>query len=303
MDDAWGAAFTLTSLGRLALEDGEYAMARRHYAEGLAARRRLGTHMAMRFPIAVSLISLGEAACCAGDDDEAAALFEEALALSRELGSKPHIAWALHNLGRLALRRGDDGRAAACFGESLRLAQAAGQPQRVAAALAGMAGVLAARSEATRAARLAGAAQAQYEALRLALHPADRRDHAQRAAAVQQALGEEAFAAAQAAGRAMPLDEAVADALTAGEERAEPPAVGQRAATSGGADAGLPDQLTAREAEVLGLIAEGIGNQAIADRLVVSLRTVEHHIARIYRKIGARGRADAVAYALRHGLD
>jgi len=65
---------------------------------------------------------------------------------------------------------------------------------------------------------------------------------------------------------------------------------------------GLPAGLTAREAEVLALIAEGIGNQAIAERLVVSLRTVEHHIANIYRKIGARGRADAVAYALRNGL-
>jgi ATP/maltotriose-dependent transcriptional regulator MalT len=63
-----------------------------------------------------------------------------------------------------------------------------------------------------------------------------------------------------------------------------------------------PDGLSAREVEVLGLIAAGLTNQEIADRLVLSLRTVERHTVNIYAKIGARGRAEAVAYALRHDL-
>jgi DNA-binding NarL/FixJ family response regulator len=61
--------------------------------------------------------------------------------------------------------------------------------------------------------------------------------------------------------------------------------------------------LTAREREVLRLIAEGKSNREIADYLVLSVRTVERHIANAYAKIGARGRADATAYALRHHLD
>jgi DNA-binding CsgD family transcriptional regulator len=64
----------------------------------------------------------------------------------------------------------------------------------------------------------------------------------------------------------------------------------------------LPDGLTAREAEVLGLIASGSSNTEIATELFLSVRTVERHITNIYRKIDARGRADAVNYALRHQL-
>jgi DNA-binding CsgD family transcriptional regulator len=63
-----------------------------------------------------------------------------------------------------------------------------------------------------------------------------------------------------------------------------------------------PDALTVREVEVLTLIATGVSNQEIAERLVLSVRTVERHINSLYRKIDARGRADAVAYAARRGL-
>jgi DNA-binding CsgD family transcriptional regulator len=64
----------------------------------------------------------------------------------------------------------------------------------------------------------------------------------------------------------------------------------------------LPDGITAREAEVLRLLAGGMTNREIAAVLVLSLPTVERHIANIYAKIGARNRAEATAYALRQGL-
>ena len=64
----------------------------------------------------------------------------------------------------------------------------------------------------------------------------------------------------------------------------------------------LPDGLTAREVEVLRLLAAGKTNKEIADALVVSDRTVGRHLENVYVKIGARRRADAAAYALRHGL-
>jgi DNA-binding NarL/FixJ family response regulator len=63
-----------------------------------------------------------------------------------------------------------------------------------------------------------------------------------------------------------------------------------------------PDGLSLREVEVLRLIAAGYTNREIADRLVVSVRTVERHAVNIYAKTGTRGRTDAVAYAHRHGL-
>jgi DNA-binding NarL/FixJ family response regulator len=63
-----------------------------------------------------------------------------------------------------------------------------------------------------------------------------------------------------------------------------------------------PDGLTTREAEVLSLLASGLSNAEIAQRLYLSHATVKTHINRIFAKTGVRDRAQAVRYAYQHGL-
>jgi DNA-binding NarL/FixJ family response regulator len=89
------------------------------------------------------------------------------------------------------------------------------------------------------------------------------------------------------------LDPAVQERLVSAALAHDPPA----------ADASeLPDELTPREVEVLKLIAAGLSNREIAEKLVLSNATVKTHVNRIFYKTGARDRAQAVRYAYEHGL-
>jgi two-component system, NarL family, response regulator NreC len=79
------------------------------------------------------------------------------------------------------------------------------------------------------------------------------------------------------------------------------PAIGARLAREPEED-GPPDGLSRREAEILGLVALGLTNQEIADKLFISVRTVEAHRTHIQQKMDFGSRAELVRYALDHGL-
>jgi DNA-binding NarL/FixJ family response regulator len=118
------------------------------------------------------------------------------------------------------------------------------------------------------------------------------------AAEIQQALHR--VASGQAA-----LDPAVqrhlVEAIAAGPP-SPPPSPGVTSPDVAPQAPALPDGLTPREAEVLTLIAAGLSNAEIAERLVVSEATVKSHVNHLLPKIGARDRAQAVGYAYQHGL-
>lgn len=113
-----------------------------------------------------------------------------------------------------------------------------------------------------------------------------------RAILPRDADGDEIVGAVQAAGAGLVvLHPAHAVAITGRSERTE----------TRRTDVDV-ESLTTREAEVLGLLAEGLGNKAIARRLAISEHTVKFHVGSILAKLDASSRTEAVTNGVRHGL-
>jgi predicted ATPase/class 3 adenylate cyclase/Tfp pilus assembly protein PilF len=201
-------ANSLVGLGCVAWEEGDAAAARRYLEESLAIWRELGD----KGGIAWSHDFLGRVTRGHGDWEAARALHEKSLAIWQEIGDKTGIGRALQGLGDVASAQGEYGRARALFQESLTLRRELGDRRGIAEGLERVAHVAGAEGDAERAARLFGAAEALREALGAPLPPVERAHYDRSIAAVRAALGEKAFAAAWTAGRAMPLEAAVARA-------------------------------------------------------------------------------------------
>jgi predicted ATPase len=211
LGDARALGAALVWLGHVVQQD-DPETTRRADEEGLAIARQTGDAALL----ARALNNLGELARRAGDLGRATALYEESLALARAQGHRWRVAALTHNLGHSALHRGGATDAAASFAESLRVARELGDQRVIAHCLASLACVAAARNHHGRAARLLGAGDALLAALETTYDPADRNAYTRAAARARAALGGEAFAAAWAAGRALPLEQAVAYALEEG---------------------------------------------------------------------------------------
>jgi tetratricopeptide (TPR) repeat protein len=154
-----------------------------------------------------------------GDYRRAQRLYEESLALQRQLGGRFAVATVLGNLGAVALEQGEPARARAQFAESLALFHELGDKDGIAECLEGLAGVAVAmggdeRESARRAARLCGAAEALRRAIGTPLIPMERARFEALLALTCSRLGDAEFAALRAGGEAISLDEAVAFALS-----------------------------------------------------------------------------------------
>jgi DNA-binding NarL/FixJ family response regulator len=91
-------------------------------------------------------------------------------------------------------------------------------------------------------------------------------------------------------------------ALAAHTPMGEPISGGTGSAPSAKLPLIYPDGLTAREVEVLRLVAQGLTNEQVAEQLVISPRTVNTHLTSIYGKIGVSTRSAATRYAIKHNL-
>jgi predicted ATPase/DNA-binding XRE family transcriptional regulator len=213
--DSNGVGWALIGLGELARDRGDARQATALFEESLALFRECSYTLG----IGHSLNTLGLAARDQGDHGRAGALLEESLALCRDMGYRRMALEVLVNLALVRHEQGDAGRAGALFSESLALSRAGGLALVfVLQALEGAAGVAGAQGRLECAARLFGTADDVRTNLGVPVRPVYRDLYDRDVSAVRTALGPATFMAAWAAGRALPLEWAITEALGAGAQ-------------------------------------------------------------------------------------
>jgi predicted ATPase/DNA-binding CsgD family transcriptional regulator len=321
LGDSRGVAEAYTGLALVRRARGDYPEAERLIRDALALYEGLGEEEA----IARALDRLAMHFVVTGDDDLARPLFERSLERFRRLDDPHGIAGSLYGLavarppGALAaakgqaeesldiLRRvgdrrtfgkvlweladinadlGDAVTAAAQFEEALTLFSEFGDRWWSVLVLESAAFLAAATGDIERAVRLLGSADAILVTIDVPLMARFRARHDRVLAEARRTLGDERFDVAWGEGARLSLPATVE---LVGEVRAP-------------AGPETPEGLTARELEVLALVAEGRTDAEVADKLVLSLRTVHAHLRSIYRKLDIHTRSAATRYAIQHGL-
>src|ERR671921_1626647 len=323
-------AKALNGAGSIATFQDEYEAAKALIEEGLALNRELGDEEG----IASSLANLcGVAMLGQRDDIPALAALEEAKALRPKITNRRTVGNLLILEGRVALARGDLERAVELGEESLEMYRAArdaygivmcllhiafvtlaqGDYERTAPLLreglqlswelehkvfiqycvTALAGVAASKGFPVRAARLWGAGErlSEISGGHIVREGKSTIDYERTLTAARSRLDEAAWTAAWAEGRAMSPERAIEYALERGATP-EPAATPQT----------YPAGLSVREVDVLRLVAAGLTNAEVAERLFLSPRTVDWHLSSIYRKLGLHSRAEATRFAAEHGL-
>lgn len=210
--NARAAADALRGLALQALNQQNRTVAQSLAQQSLAIAREANN----LWQIGAALNVLGDLARAAGDYQAAAAFFAESQVMLRQVGDNSLLLIVECNAGWTALALGEDQRALALHQHVVRLAYAMGAVRTVCHALDGVASILVRsplKPQATRAARLLGAAEAVRERANILLELIDLSDYEICLAMAQARLGDEAFAAAWAAGQTLTIEQAVDEAL------------------------------------------------------------------------------------------
>jgi non-specific serine/threonine protein kinase len=285
--DAFYETNALIGLGALAVMQGDHDRGTAFLEEALVAANAVPDQRLAGIMTGYVLMNLSVGSRARANHALATEHLEAALRLEREAGYTEGIIMALGERGDLARDLGNHALALACYREALELGRENPRTRVVIDVIEAVGVVAAAVNDPGRSARLLGAAEALRERVWLRFRVVENQVALEQAvAACRAGLGERAFAAAWAAGRNLTPGQAVAAALDPKVSTASTPGV----------------SLTSRETEILRLVASGLTDPAIASTLFISVRTVEHHVARAFAKLGVRTRTAAVTTAIATGL-
>jgi predicted ATPase/DNA-binding CsgD family transcriptional regulator len=287
----WGMTWPLGAQSRAAAWRGDYAR-----ALALAQERlRLAREADDPWLIALVLSELGVFAYHQGQHDLADEFLEASQKTFIELHDPGYLACNFTSRGVAARRRGDRSVALECFGESLRGHHRLGQVWGVADGLEGMASVLSDLGRSDSAAELIGSATALRDRHGLQVLSDPAADNDEVANTVRTALGAARFDAIRAKGELLDANEAITHAL------ALVSSMNVKYATGSSTQEHDDDSLTPREREVATLVADGLSNREIAERLVIAVSTAERHVANILAKLAITSRTQLATWMLQHG--
>ncbi|GCD88237.1 LuxR C-terminal-related transcriptional regulator [Nocardioides sp. LS1] len=235
------------------------------------------------FGVPLALVQVATVHAALDDPDRAMARAEECIALSEAASERWCAAMARWVQALVQWRLGRGTRARTYARDVLRLKEPFGDRMGMAMSLAVVAWAESEAGHAAEAARLLGAVESALDSIGATLFGHLHEDHDRCLARTREALGELAFARAFEEGAALRFDEAVALA------------VGRRTPAPADPDAdGV--RLTRRETEIATLVAEGLTNREIAERLVMARRTAEGHVAHILGKLSLTSRSQVAAW-------
>jgi predicted ATPase/DNA-binding CsgD family transcriptional regulator len=279
LSDEHLAAQVLTGRGMALFHAGDLEGGITWFERAVAAQAKIG----YAEPFALSVYSrLATAFFLSGETDRAIGLCERALRLSDELGDAWSQGTALWVRAATRWVSGETELAIADALASLAVKESLGDLHSITQSIDLLAVCLATKGELVRAAELSGAGDALWEMLGTPAQAGPHYAEARRMGAdlCRAGLGDEQFEVAHLRGKGLSTAEAIA--LAKGETSSPAPAV--------------TNPLTKRELEIAGLVAQGLGNREIAERLVLSKRTIDAHIEHIFGKLGFSSRAQLAAW-------
>ncbi|MEU0896283.1 ATP-binding protein [Streptomyces massasporeus] len=290
LGDAAEAAHAEYVIGVIRLFGDDLPGALRHFETTVARGPVPGQHLSL---VGLDQVELACALGFLGEAERAVEVCEQALELCERHGEQWVRSYVLRILALAHAVRRDWPRAERQGREALRLKLAVHDVIGIALTLDLLASIAAERGAHEHAAVLLGGADrvwADIDTGRWGSHTLNsvRRDSEERAAP---ALGRDAFERAHRRGHALGLTELVGHAL---QEPGRPHPAEATAAPPPHDDTTV--RLTRRETEVARLVAEGLANQQIADRLVIARRTAEGHVERILGKLGFSNRSQIAAW-------
>jgi predicted ATPase/serine/threonine protein kinase/DNA-binding CsgD family transcriptional regulator len=294
LGETWALPRTLYYLAQMELTQGNYDQAVTLFQKAAVIAREMGDMKMLPWLLAMLAEIVRR-----DDDVQATRLIREGLAIAREMGDLDAISYYQYLIGDIARSKGNAREANEHFREGLSLANKLTIANVTAGkCLLGLARIASTEGRFGEGARLFAAAEERLN-LNVDMLPLERTEYEHDLAGIRAKLSKQEFAAAWAEGHAMTLEQVLAvqesvslsQSLSSGPTAITPPSA-----------MSYPAGLTARELEILRLVAQGMTDAQVAEKLIISPRTVNWHLTSIYGKIGVSSRSAATRYAIEQRL-